>query len=106
MFTLIQCTPTRGDCTAGYEVDLDKEYTLQEFIDAILTNKKDEWGEIKIAKRNCPWYRYPSIGYHYGNITSKPNIPEKVFGYKVKTVTADGGWTTMDYIVTLEKEVK
>ena len=51
MFTLIQCTPTRGDCTAGYEVDLDKEYTLQEFIDAILTNKKDEWGEIKIAKR-------------------------------------------------------
>ena len=40
MFTLIQCTPTRGDCIAGYEVDLDKEYTLQEFIDAILTNKK------------------------------------------------------------------
>ena len=106
MFRLIQCTPTRGDCTAGYEVDLDKEYTLQEFIDAILTNKKDEWGEIKIAKRNCPWYRHPSIGYRYGNITSKPNIPEKVFGYKVKTVTANGGWTAMDYIVTLEKEVK
>ena len=106
MFRLIQCTPTRGDCTAGYEVDLDKEYTLQEFIDAILTNKKNEWGEIKIVKRNCPWHRYPSIGYRYGNITSKPNIPEKVFGYKVKTVTADGGWTVMDYIVTLEKEVK
>ena len=106
MFTLIQCTPTRGDCTAGYEVDLDKAYTLQEFIDAILTNKKDEWGEIKIVKRNYPWYRYPSIGYRYGNITSKPNIPEKVFGYKVKTVTANGGWTAMDYIVTLEKEVE
>ena len=60
----------------------------------------------KIAKRNCPWYRYPSIGYWYGNITSKPNIPEKVFGYKVKTVTANGGWTAMDYIVTLEKEVE
>ena len=28
MFTLIQCTPTRGDCTAGYKVDLDKGYTL------------------------------------------------------------------------------
>ena len=44
MFTLIQCTPTRGDCTAGYEVDLDKAYTLQEFIDAILTNKKRRVG--------------------------------------------------------------
>ena len=33
-------------------------------------------------------------------------IPEKVFGYKVKTVTANGGWTAMDYIVTLEKEVE
>ena len=40
MFRLFQCMPTRGDCTAEYEVDLDKEYTLQEFIDAILTNKK------------------------------------------------------------------
>ena len=28
MFTLIQCTPTRGDCIAGYEVDLDKDRSL------------------------------------------------------------------------------
>ena len=48
MFTLTQCTPTGYDCPAEYRVDLDKGYTLQEFIDAILTNKKDEWGEIKI----------------------------------------------------------
>lgn len=40
MFTLTQCSPTFGDCTARYRVDLDKEYTLEEFIDAILTNKK------------------------------------------------------------------
>lgn len=106
MFTLTQCTQTFGDCTAGYRVDLDKEYTLQEFIDAILTNKKDDWGGIKIAKRNSPWYRHPCINYRYGNVISKPNIPEEVFGYKVKSVTAHGGWSTMDYIVTLEKEVK
>lgn len=107
MFTLTQCTPTRGDCTAGYRVDLDKEYTLQEFIDAVLTNKKkDEWGGIKIAKRDCAWYRYPCIGYRYGKITSEPNLPENVYGYKVKTVSASGGWTAMDYIITLEKEVE
>lgn len=106
MFTLTQYTQTFGDCTAGYRVCLDKEYTLQEFVDAILTNKKDEWGEIKIAKRNCPWYDYPSIDYRNGNITNTPNIPEEVFGYKVKSATAHGGWSAMDYIVTLEKEVE
>lgn len=99
MFTLTQCSPTFGDCTARYRVDLDKEYTLQEFIDAILTNKKDEWGEIKIEKRNCVWYRH-------GNIIGKSNIPEEVFGYKVKSVIASGGWTVMDYTVALEKEVE
>lgn len=71
-----------------------------------LLTKKDEWGRIRIAKRNYPWYRYPRIDYLHGNITSKPNVPEKVFGYKVKTVTARGGWSSMDYIVTLEKEVE
>lgn len=106
MFTLTQCTPTGGDGTAVYRVKLDKEYTLQEFIDAILTNNKDEWGVIKIAKRNCDWYRYLCIGYRYGNITNKPNIPEKVFGYKVESATASGGLMAMDYIVTLEKEVE
>lgn len=106
MFTLTQCTKTFGDCTAEYRVGLDKEYTLQEFVDAILTNKKDEWGKISIAKRNSSWYCCPYIDYQYGNITVKSNIPEKVFGYKVKSVIASGGWSLMDYIVALEKEVE
>lgn len=109
MFTLIQCSPTNYDCTTGHRVKLDKGYTLQEFIDAILTNNKDEWGEIRIVKRNFPWYRYPCIIYQHGNITSKPNIPEEVFGYKVKSVisvTANEIWTVMDYIITLEKEME
>lgn len=106
MFTITQCTPTAGDCTADYRVDLDKEYTLQGLIDVILTNKKDEWGEIRIAKRNCPWNRYPCIIYQHGNITSKPNISEEVFFHKVKSVTARRAWTAMDYIITLEKEVE
>ncbi len=82
---------------------------MQEFIDAILTNKKDRWGEIRIVKRNCPWYRYPCIIYQHGNITNKPNIPEEVFGYKVIkviSVTANEGWTVTDYIITLEKEME
>lgn len=104
MFTLTQTTPTAGDCTAGYRVNLDRDYTLQEFVDAVLTNK-GEWGGIKIAKRNCAWYNYPTIGYRYGEITNEPNLPEKVYEYKVQSVSANGGWSAMDYFVTLEKEV-
>lgn len=104
MFSLTRTTPVGGDCTAGYRVNLDKEYTLQEFIDAVLTNK-NEWGWIKIAKRDCAMYNYPSFGYRYGEIQTEANIPESVYAYKVKSVISSGGWTRMDYIVTLEKEV-
>lgn len=102
MFTLTQSTPTAGDCTAGYIVTLDKEYTLQEFIDAVLTNKS-EWGYIKVAKRDCAWYNYPAFSYRYGKIYSEPNLPEEIYGYKVKSVTANGGWPSMEYTATLER---
>lgn len=104
MFSLARTTPVSRDCSAGYCVNLDKEYTFKEFIDAVLTNK-NEWGLIEIAKRDCTRYSYPFFRYRYGEIQSEPNIPEAVYGYKVKSVKSCGGWKRMDYIVTLEKEV-
>ena len=41
MFSLTITAMVGGDCTAGYRVNLDKEHTLQEFIDAVLTNKNE-----------------------------------------------------------------
>ena len=105
MFTLTLSIPTSFDCTAAYKVTLDKEYTLQEFIDAVLSNK-GEWGYINVAKRDCAWCNYPAFSYRYGEIYGEPNLPEEVYGYKVKSVTASGGWLRIDYIVTLEKEVE
>lgn len=104
MFSLIQTTPVGGDCTSGYRVNLDKEYTLQEFIDDVLTIK-GEWGGIRIVKRDCDRYSYPVIRYRYGKITNEPNLPKMIYGYKVKSVFACGGWSNMDYVVMLEKEV-
>ena len=105
MFTLILSIPKSLDCTADYKVTLDKEYTLQEFIDAVLSNER-EWGYISVAKRDCALYNYPAFSYRYGEIYGEPNLPEEVYGYKVKSVTASGGWPRIDYIVTLEKEVE
>lgn len=36
MFKLIQNTPVGGDCTCGYDVKLDREYTIEEFINTVL----------------------------------------------------------------------
>ena len=104
MFTLTQSTPTAGDCTAGYIVTLDKEYTLREFIEAVLANKR-RWGYISIAKRDCAWYDYPAFSYRCGEIAGGRDLPEEVYRYKVKSATAGGGWSRMDYIVTLEKGI-
>lgn len=44
MFSLRISGPTAGDCTAPYSVQLDKEYTVEELVNAIITNRSDEWG--------------------------------------------------------------
>lgn len=104
MFSLTQIGPTSSDCTARYLVTLYGDYTLQEFINEVLSNK-GEWGTISIAKRGCLWYNYPSFSYRYGEIRSRPTLPEEVYSYKIKDVRANGGWSNMDYTIQLEKEI-
>ena len=41
MFRLIISGPTRSDCTAPYDVVLDRAYTVAEFIETVL-QRKDE----------------------------------------------------------------
>lgn len=101
MFELIQSGPERVvDCTAPYNVRLDKEYTLKEFINAVLTSRSDERGNIYIAKRNCSWYNYPKIKYRYGQIVglSCPDFYD-ICDRKIKEVSASGGCTVMDYTI-------
>ena len=105
MFTLTLSIDCTAPTSFAYRVTLDKEYTLQEFIDAVLSNER-EWGYINVAKRDCAWCNYPVFSYRYGEIYGEPNLPEEVYGYKVKSVTASGGLSRIDYIVTLEKEVE
>lgn len=103
MFTLTASTPMAGDGTSEYKITLDKEYTLREFIEAVLTNE-GEWGSIRIAKRNCYWYDFPEIRYRYGEIITVPNLLEEIYNLKVRSAVASGGWTRMDYIVILGKK--
>lgn len=102
-FTLTPTTPTSS--TTNYRVNLDRDCTLKDFIDAVLA-REEEWGKIKITKRNCAWYNFPTIEYHYGKIINRPNLPKEVYEYKVKSVNASGGWSGIYYYVSLIKEVR
>lgn len=95
MITLTQVTPTGGDCTAGYRVDLDKEYTVSEFIEEVLERFSNEWGYFYI--KNI----FTRIEYRYGKLID--NIIEgNILSAKIVSVTASGGYSRMDYNIIIK----
>lgn len=100
MFKRTQCTHTYGDSSAGYEVELDQEYTVGSFIEEVLANHADEWGYIGINNGKNEIFRDLKCEYRHGEITSK-NLPEEILGISVDQVSAYGGWTKMDYLLNV-----
>lgn len=105
MFELRLSGKIGGDCTGPYDVDLDREYTVEEFINAVITNRKDEWGAIRL-------YRYKSTSrfdamlvceYKHGKVTVY-NLTDHIANQKVTFANAHGGWTAMDYWLKINGE--
>lgn len=97
MFTFYQTGPTRGDCTSPYEVTMDKEYTVDEFIQEILTRK--EWGYIGIYSSN-DFFGDPKCEYRDDKLLY--SLPNEYLNKRVIKVKADGGWSRMDYLLWTE----
>ena len=91
MMTFIQTHSTGSDCTAPYDVVLDHKYTFGELLDEILN--KGEWGWITVEKTIFE-YRNSKCGEY----------PESLRNYIVKEVKAAGGYSRMDYYVTLDNK--
>ena len=101
VFKLIQSTPVSGDCTCGYNVKLDREYTVKDFIDTVLSERTREWGCIGIYDQSDFVGRYfgnPNMEYSHGKIVTS-NFTEDILRKEVKDVSASGGWSRMDYIL-------
>jgi len=99
MIKLTQNTPTGGDCTAGYAVTLDKEYTVCELVNEILTRK--EWGYIRICNEGQVRFECGSPNCEYRQDKLLTEMSSEVLNMKVKSVMASGGWSRMDYIIKL-----
>lgn len=82
---------TYGDCTNSYSIHLDKEYTVDEFINTILKKRPNEWGYIKIPSI-C------KISYSNGNLTDG-EFPYEILSKNIKNVDSHGGWSNMDYTI-------
>lgn len=92
----------RGDCTAPYAVELDKEYTVGQLIDVILTRAGilREWGYIGIYDGESI-FGNPKCEYADARL-GNGNMPSEFLAKKVIKVEADGGWSRMDFMLWVE----
>lgn len=95
-----------SDATAMYDVLLNREYTVKEFIIEALETRPKEWGFIRIKSKDDKWSETPEIEYRYGKAIKGTDLSVFPFDSKIKSIFAHGGWSNMDYFVELEEEVE
>lgn len=98
MFDMHATAPSGGDCTAPYAVVLDKNYTLGEFIAAVIS-KSDEWGYIDFEHSGAV-FTAPRFEYRYGRLLTP--LSREIACRQVVSARAHGGYTRMDYHLTIE----
>jgi hypothetical protein len=96
MIKLRQLKPEGSDCTTPYEVILDKPYTLGAFIKQILIQRPNEWGYFEVPP-------YVERSYKNSKLISF-NFSYDILDELVESVTASGGWSRMDYHITLKQK--
>lgn len=89
--------PAGSDCTAPYKVTPNRQCTLQELIDCILTDRSDEWGDVGVGG-------WPFDGrkaeYRYGKLIES-NLTEADLNSPIKSIKASGGWSFMNYYIEI-----
>ena len=93
-----------SDCTALYEVELDKEYTVLEFISTVLKEKPGEWGRIGFADSLIDWGPY--LEYRRGEVISGEEELADCLDSKIVSVRSHGGWSNMDYMLKIEDRIE
>lgn len=100
MFKFIHTKGPFSDCTSVYDIELDKPYTVGEFIDTVLTELPKEWGYIGIDNKKSI-FGDPCCEYRYGKLVTQ-SLPDNILKKNIKEVRADGGWSRMDYKIKIE----
>lgn len=89
-----RCSRIFGDETALYRVSTNKECTLGELVNAVLT-RRHEWGYLYVKG-------VAGFEYRYGDIVGVQKFSKELLARKVLRIKGSGGWSRMDYIIELE----
>lgn len=105
LFKLGETLYRSTDATCDYELLITKPCTLRQFVEEVISNKK-EWGYIGIQPKNKETiFGDPCIEYENGLLLSTfpDELLDKQIDIKAKH-EASGGWSRMDYLVRLVDE--
>ena len=102
------CTSTEpnGDSTWNYRIELERKYSLNEFIEYVLREKPQEWGSFFMVDGTDTKKYIKELDeskYKKGEIVSdfkEPKNREKI----IAAVISRGGWTMTNYYIQLEGE--
>ena len=92
MVKITQRTEMAYDCTAWYNISLDKEYTIDEFISE--TKSLDNYAKYNILVRK--WAETLVAESSYGNVKRYGNCSAKI-----ASVEANGGYGLMSYFIKI-----
>ena len=89
-----------GDSMCSYDVQLDREYTVKEFMEAVLKEKPKEWGELVVTTDFKYMYskQQDTCEYTHGEIKKHFKKAETA-GQTIAEVKAHGGWSSMNYFI-------
>ena len=98
----IQTHSMGSDCTAPYDVKDYKAKTVREFIQEMLKERPNEWGEISV-KCSFNYLTRKDCEYRKGKLISE--LSPEVLDLEIQEVKSAGGWGNMDYLIfTKDKE--
>lgn len=114
LLTLTHLGEIGGDCTGPMYFKLARECTVRELCDYIITNK-EEWGYIRIQtqhpgfdisemKSEIEYFHGEYTNYHRQRILF--DLVDEVANAIVTKVDAHGGWSNVDYILTVKRGQK
>lgn len=79
MFILKAVSEVFSDCTRHFDVELDKTYTVAEFVKTVLTENPNEWGYIGFKTREggfvSDYYPFGSLRCEYRNGVVTTDFP-------------------------------
>ena len=93
---------TAGDCSTPYSVTEYESRTVGEFINEVLESRPNEWGEFSIIEDS--YFIRHSCEYKSGRLLGE--FQKSVLKKEIECVNASGGWSNMDYRITVKKKKK